>query len=47
MIWVVLDVTSGLAVVDWGDGSFGLSMMGDVTEAVGICVFGAKTTAMA
>ena len=47
VIWVVLDVTLGMAVVDWGDGSFGLSMMGDVTGAVGICVSGAKTTAMA
>ena len=47
VIWVVVNLTLGMAVVDWGGDSFELSMTDDVTGAVDIRVCGAKTNAMA
>ena len=46
VMWVLLAVTGGVAVVGAGDGGFGLSRRGDVTGAGGVCGCGAKTTAM-
>ena len=46
VMWGLLAVTEGVAVLGAGDGGFGLSRRGDITGAGGVCGCGAKTTAM-